>query len=154
MFVPACHLPSYSEIPEHNKTEILIAVLLCEVNSTISRGVTDMPRIIYIAKAIQNQQLLKYVQGSHICRKTKQNKKPQRAAVFLTVGGLQSLSLYVKSSYSTTPKLQMSEATENLLSVRDSGAYLSQRTTIHYLTNTTNTTFFCESFCSMCFTEA
>lgn len=57
-------------------------------------------------------------------------KKPQRAAVILTVGGLQSLSLYVKSSYRTTPKLQMSDATENLLSVRDSGAYLSQRTQI------------------------
>lgn len=34
------------------------------------------------------------------------------------------LSIYVKSSYKTTPKLHTSEATENLLSVRDSGAYL------------------------------
>lgn len=32
--------------------------------------------------------------------------------------------MYVKSSYRTTPKLHTSEATENLLSVRDSGAYL------------------------------
>lgn len=48
--------------------------------------------------------------------------------VILTVGGLQSLLLYVKSSYRTTPKLQISDATENLLSVRDSGAYLSQHT--------------------------
>lgn len=42
----------------------------------------------------------------------------------LTAGGLLSLSVYVKSSYRTTPKLQMSDPTENLLSVSDSGAYL------------------------------
>lgn len=42
----------------------------------------------------------------------------------LTAGGLLLLSMYVKSSYKTTPKLHTSEATENLLSVRDSGAYL------------------------------
>lgn len=42
----------------------------------------------------------------------------------LTAGGLLLLSIYVKSSYKTTPKLHTSEATENLLSVRDSGAYL------------------------------
>lgn len=42
----------------------------------------------------------------------------------LTAGGLLFLSLWVKSSYRTTPKLHTSEATENLLSVRDSGAYL------------------------------
>ena len=43
---------------------------------------------------------------------------------FLTAGGLRFLSLWVNSSYRTTPKLQTSDATENLLSVRDSGAYL------------------------------
>ena len=42
----------------------------------------------------------------------------------LTAGGLQFLSLCVNSSYSTTPKLQTSDATENRFSVRDSGAYL------------------------------
>lgn len=89
--------------------------------------------MIYIAKAIQNKPLLKVALMT--CKgvtyaEPPPPKKPQRAAVMLTVGGLQSLSLYVKSSYRTTPKLQMSDATENLLSVRDSGAYLSQRTKI------------------------
>jgi hypothetical protein len=47
---------------------------------------------------------------------------PLRSA--LTTGGLLLFSMYVKSSYRTTPKLHTSEATENLLSVKDSGAYL------------------------------
>jgi len=55
----------------------------------------------------------------------KQTKKPLRTINYvLTAGGLLLLSIYVKSSYKTTPKLHTSEATENLLSVRDSGAYL------------------------------